>query len=689
MTIRSYGIAIAMTLVMLGSPAYGQSPSCYDDMIVPGRCLPWGFTNLAPQLAPGGFLPTDFSRDGTTVTGHDEAGTVFRWNLETMGAQTLNLGGDQFVHGTFPVMSADGSVIAGTTILSGASSIFRWDAVAPDIMILPNGPANGIDIVFPGETDGTVVPYDFASISGDGNTITGIGAPFNGEDELLDPPVWVFRWTESGGTNDDPQLDFSKAFTPWTIAGNGTDIVGFLDDPGVSDQEAVTWSPNNGVSLGTGSMFSRATAVSYDGQVISGQRNDNGTNSRFFRWTQGTGAVDIPHRFQPRSVSDDGQLVTGVDLNSALPWTWTTTAGYRSLADYLGDFGISFPAPTTAPSPLAIVSGDGRIFAIVGEQWTMNAHPLNYVALGDSYSSGEGAIGFNESYRSGTDTAGPPENRCHRSNHAYAAVVNPPTGFRSYREIEETPALKTATGFTWDFIACSGALTYHVISNGGKRFPAEDPQLAQNLVDADTDLVTITIGGNDALFVLVLDRCAKNSPPLSSNCFDEIYPGTTETFGDLLDARLRGRVTDRVTEVYEEIKSQSMGNATIVALGYPLLLSDASGCPGAPGIIEVERNEIRRLGVLLNQQLAIAARRAGIHFVPEVATEFEEHNVCDSEPWIRGVNPLQRKVHWFHPTADGQRAYARVLQEFFGNRRLEYFRGFFESGMPRNRVPVP
>jgi hypothetical protein len=156
-----------------------------------------------------------------------------------------------------------------------------------------------------------------------------------------------------------------------------------------------------------------------------------------------------------------------------------------------------------------------------------------------------------------------------------------------------------------------------------------------------------------------------------------------------LEKRLIGRITDAVAEVYDEIKSKSMDNATVVALGYPLLLSDADGCIGAPGITEDERDDIRRMGVLLNQQLAVAARRSGVHFIPEVADEFDGHNVCDSEPWIRGVNPLQPKEHWFHPTADGQLAYSRVLQEFFVKRRLGYPRGFFESGMPRNPVPIP
>lgn len=49
---------------------------------------------------------------------------------------------------------------------------------------------------------------------------------------------------------------------------------------------------------------------------------------------------------------------------------------------------------------------------------------LTYAALGDSYSSGEGVPPFEV----GTDTAGPPENRCHRSTAAYPYLLaNNPT----------------------------------------------------------------------------------------------------------------------------------------------------------------------------------------------------------------------------------------------------------------------
>ena len=95
------------------------------------------------------------------------------------------------------------------------------------------------------------------------------------------------------------------------------------------------------------------------------------------------------------------------------------------------------------------------------------------------------------------------------------------------------------------------------------------------------------------------------------------------------------------------------------------------------------------MGQLLNDTLASAAQEAGIHFVP-VVQAFEGHNVCDGAPWIRGFDLSWPPAQWFHPYVTGQAMYARLLEEYFVNNfPLDYTRGFFESGMPRNPLPVP
>ncbi len=89
-----------------------------------------------------------------------------------------------------------------------------------------------------------------------------------------------------------------------------------------------------------------------------------------------------------------------------------------------------------------------------------------YVALGDSYSSGVGRVFYEES------------GECDRSPDAYG------------------PRIAAAKGYTLSFQACSGAKTPEV----------NDKQLG--MLSATTSLVTITIGGNDAGFSNVMLNCA-------------------------------------------------------------------------------------------------------------------------------------------------------------------------------------
>src|SRR3984957_19071044 len=107
------------------------------------------------------------------------------------------------------------------------------------------------------------------------------------------------------------------------------------------------------------------------------------------------------------------------------------------------------------------------------------ATTVNYVALGDSYSSGLGAGDYISSSGS-----------CDRSANAYPqqwAGDNPPASFVS--------------------VACAGATTADVLSS----------QISA--LSASTTLVSITIGGNDAGFSNVMETCVLSS---TSSCLTAV-----------------------------------------------------------------------------------------------------------------------------------------------------------------------
>src|SRR3954470_22302907 len=106
------------------------------------------------------------------------------------------------------------------------------------------------------------------------------------------------------------------------------------------------------------------------------------------------------------------------------------------------------------------------VCALVGGV-TATALADNYVALGDSYSSGTGTRDYSLS------------SSCQRGPYAYPALIK---------------ADRPNTSLT--FVACSGAKTTDVLNNQ-----------VQSL-STSTNIVTITIGGNDAGFSNVITQCA-------------------------------------------------------------------------------------------------------------------------------------------------------------------------------------
>src|SRR5664280_2459876 len=142
----------------------------------------------------------------------------------------------------------------------------------------------------------------------------------------------------------------------------------------------------------------------------------------------------------------------------------------------------------------------------------------DYAALGDSYSSGEGL----DSY---IDTS-----KCDRSSLAYGPLLK----------------LDLGTGF----VACSGAVTADISNPNHDKTINEPAQI--KALSASTNVVTLTIGGDDIGFVQVLKSCVKadNDSALNTDCQSKPPSGSADqktTLAQAVNARMRalsGGVSD-------------------------------------------------------------------------------------------------------------------------------------------------
>ena len=248
-----------------------------------------------------------------------------------------------------------------------------------------------------------------------------------------------------------------------------------------------------------------------------------------------------------------------------------------------------------------------------------------YVALGDSYSAGP--------LIPTTDLAG----GCARSDHNYPSLVADAVNAKTFVDV-----------------TCSGAdtrdLTRVQRTFGDARIP---PQL--RAVTADTDLVTLGIGGNDlGLFSTLVSTCTRlrASDPQGSPCARQLAAR-----GPDLDAAVT-TISRRVAASLLAIRAKAP-RAKVLLVGYLRLAPDRGTCVGLP-LAAGDYAEGRRISRALDAALKTAARRTGTTFVDMYAAS-RGHDICSRDPWVNGSVNDRQKALAYHPFASGMRADARAV----------------------------
>jgi lysophospholipase L1-like esterase len=270
---------------------------------------------------------------------------------------------------------------------------------------------------------------------------------------------------------------------------------------------------------------------------------------------------------------------------------------------------------------------------------TLPAESPRYVALGDSYSAGEGVRPFSPDSRNLEDGG----DRCHRSIHAYPL------------RLQFTGPVERAHR------ACSGAETKHLYESvqlhGGQ--PVSLGRQAEGQLGSEVGLVTLTMGGNDAGFADVLVFCA-----LRRSCLDDRFEGH-DTLVEWGEATLQ-EVADAIPAVYGRLRDDA-GNARIVVLGYPRLFSERSTerrtCIAYEALFsDRERDRLNQFAMRLNRVIEGAAVGAGLEYV-ELSYVFAGHEACAEDgAWLQFVSsdPGFQDGN-FHPTRNGQTMMARTV----------------------------
>lgn len=242
---------------------------------------------------------------------------------------------------------------------------------------------------------------------------------------------------------------------------------------------------------------------------------------------------------------------------------------------------------------------------------------IDYVALGDSFSAGP----FIGTMR--TDPTG-----CARSKDNYPAFLADWLDVATYTDV-----------------TCSAATTSDLYERM-RMFDGNTTRPQLDAVSADTDLVTLGIGGNDFGIYDSLIRCqdgALSACPVAD-----------------LEASA-GKVAGRVEQAVRRIL-RIAPEANVYVVGYPDILPTEGTCAAVGASPEV-LGPVTDVAGLLNDSLQEGAEAAGASYVDLEAVS-EGHDVCaKGRAWVNGPRFRAGIAAPFHPKINGMRAVAATVFE--------------------------
>ncbi len=253
---------------------------------------------------------------------------------------------------------------------------------------------------------------------------------------------------------------------------------------------------------------------------------------------------------------------------------------------------------------------------------------VDYLAMGDSFSSGEGETD-DKYYINGTNDR---YEKCHTSTRSYPYLIAKALGI-------ETQYVKS--------VACSGAVTGDIVGDD-KLYQGQNKRLADkdfNLSGAQITtnksaakelfipgrvhqnsfvniyqpkVITVGIGGNDAGFMEKLKTCLG-----TDTC---AWAGTA--IGREKSALEVKALFGTLVNTYTEIHNASP-NSKIYAIGYPKIIDPDGKCDLLHGKLldTAEKEFMDKAIVYINRVVAAAAQKAGIKYI-DIENSFDNQALC-------------------------------------------------------------
>jgi lysophospholipase L1-like esterase len=269
----------------------------------------------------------------------------------------------------------------------------------------------------------------------------------------------------------------------------------------------------------------------------------------------------------------------------------------------------------------------GAIVALAAPAAGAAASPLRYVALGDSYSAASGVLPL--------DLSAP---QCLRSVRNYPHVI------------------AGSTGAQLTDVTCGAAETGDFFES---QYPGTAPQL--DAVKPDTQLVTMTIGGNDSgVFIDTILACGAaglSTLGQGSPCKDR--------YGSSFEDTINSTTYPSLVSALSAVRARAPA-ARVAILGYPWIMPASGGCFDKMPVATGDVPYVRGIEATLNDAVRRAAAATGSTYVNLNAVS-DGHDACKPigvrwiEPVLQGTNPVI-----VHPNALGESEMAAQAMAVLG-----------------------
>lgn len=265
------------------------------------------------------------------------------------------------------------------------------------------------------------------------------------------------------------------------------------------------------------------------------------------------------------------------------------------------------------------------------------AQPQKYLALGDSFSSGQGTY----NYRPETDFYKNEGNYnlCHQSTKSYPYVLHAALSFDDFGSVACSGAkmVNVNNSSTNDYVQAYGLDMEKSTDKERVQRLSLPGYLSQSdhIKHRSSSVATVSIGGNDIGFQDIVTSCV-----LSSNCYSR--RDDRERLANAIDGKIMP-----LSSTLKTIKENLSGEQKLYVVGYPQIASvDVdSKCATNVDLSLTERGFARDLINYLNAAIKTAANNAGAFYV-DVSYAFEfggkNYQLCGDQNTLAVNGLLQR-----------------------------------------------